>query len=82
MLLAFLLESYPHGCPSGSPPFYDCVVRQDHQSDCLSVFFKFTKDQFVLGVPLCSLKTSFVLGVPLGSQKTKDVPTGSQIARV
>ncbi|KAA0066997.1 hypothetical protein E5676_scaffold233G00250 [Cucumis melo var. makuwa] len=32
--------------------------------------------------PRDSLKTSFVLGVPLGSPKTRDVPTGSQIARV
>ncbi|KAA0040849.1 hypothetical protein E5676_scaffold306G00770 [Cucumis melo var. makuwa] len=39
------------------------------QPDCLSVFFGYTKDQFVLGVPL-------------GSSKTIYVPTGSQIARV
>ncbi|KAA0035820.1 hypothetical protein E6C27_scaffold403G001150 [Cucumis melo var. makuwa] len=37
--------------------------------DCLSVFFEYTKDQIVLGVPL-------------GSPKTRYVPTGSQIARV
>ena len=24
-----LLESYLHGCPSGSPPIEDCVVRRD-----------------------------------------------------
>ncbi|TYK28602.1 gag-protease polyprotein [Cucumis melo var. makuwa] len=28
----YLFESYPHGCPSRSPPFYDRVVRRDHQS--------------------------------------------------
>ncbi|TYK19417.1 hypothetical protein E5676_scaffold443G00570 [Cucumis melo var. makuwa] len=37
--------------------------------DCLGVSFGYTKDQFVLGVPL-------------GSPKTRYVPTGSQIARV
>ncbi|KAA0051509.1 hypothetical protein E5676_scaffold610G00630 [Cucumis melo var. makuwa] len=36
---------------------------------CLSGSFGYTKDQFVLGVPL-------------GSPKTRYVPTGSQIARV
>ncbi|KAA0032017.1 hypothetical protein E5676_scaffold96G001140 [Cucumis melo var. makuwa] len=39
------------------------------QPDCLSVFFGYTKDQIVLGVPL-------------GSPKTRFVPTGVQIARV
>ncbi|KAA0032687.1 hypothetical protein E5676_scaffold156G00150 [Cucumis melo var. makuwa] len=44
------------------------VIRRDHsQLDCLSVFFGYTKDQIVLGVPL-------------GSPKTKYVSTGSQIA--
>lgn len=37
--------------------------------DCLSIFSGYTKEQFILGVPL-------------GSSKTRDIPTGSQIARV
>ncbi|KAA0042079.1 hypothetical protein E5676_scaffold306G003400 [Cucumis melo var. makuwa] len=46
------------------------VIRRDRsQPDCLSVSFGYTKDQFVLGVPL-------------GSPKTRYVPSGSQIARV
>ncbi|KAA0060650.1 hypothetical protein E5676_scaffold18G00130 [Cucumis melo var. makuwa] len=46
------------------------VIRRDRsQPDCLSVSSGYTKDQFVLGVPL-------------GSPKTRFVPTGSQIARV
>ncbi|TYK26045.1 hypothetical protein E5676_scaffold1567G00660 [Cucumis melo var. makuwa] len=46
------------------------VIRRDHsQPDCLSVSFGYTKDQFVLGVPL-------------DSPKTRYVPTGSQITRV
>ncbi|KAA0055427.1 uncharacterized protein E5676_scaffold1428G00070 [Cucumis melo var. makuwa] len=46
------------------------VIRRDHsQSDCLSVFFGYTKDQIVLGVPL-------------GSPKIRYVPTGSQIVCV
>ncbi|KAA0032716.1 hypothetical protein E5676_scaffold156G00530 [Cucumis melo var. makuwa] len=47
-----------------------CVIRRDRsQPDCLSVSFGYTRDHFVL----C---------VPLGSQKTRYVPTGSQIERV
>ena len=46
------------------------VIRRGHlQPDCLSVSFRYTKDQIVLGIPL-------------GSPKTRYVPTGSQIARV
>ncbi|TYK19784.1 hypothetical protein E5676_scaffold307G00080 [Cucumis melo var. makuwa] len=46
------------------------VIQRDHsQPDCLSVSFRYTKDQIVLGVPL-------------GSPNTRYVPTGSQIARV
>ena len=46
------------------------MIRRGHsQLDCLSVSFGYTKDQFVLGVPL-------------GSPKTRYVPTGSQITRV
>ncbi|KAA0035643.1 hypothetical protein E5676_scaffold455G001090 [Cucumis melo var. makuwa] len=46
------------------------VIRRDHsQLDCLSVSFGYTKDQIILGVPLCSPKTRYI-------------PTGSQIARV
>ncbi|KAA0050006.1 hypothetical protein E6C27_scaffold13G001880 [Cucumis melo var. makuwa] len=41
------------------------VIRRDRsQPDCLSVSSGYTTDQFVLGVPLGSLKTSYV---PLGS---------------
>ena len=53
------------------------VRRGQLQSDCLKCSFEFTKDQFVLGVPLSSLKTSFVLGVPLSSLTTRCVPMGS-----
>ncbi|KAA0063415.1 hypothetical protein E5676_scaffold828G00530 [Cucumis melo var. makuwa] len=46
------------------------MIRRDRsQPDCLSVSFRYTKDHFVLGVPL-------------GSPKTKYVPTRSQIAHV
>ncbi|TYK11889.1 putative nuclease HARBI1 [Cucumis melo var. makuwa] len=46
------------------------VIRRDRsQLDCLSVSSGYTTDQFVLGVPLGSLKTRFV-------------SMGSQIARV
>ncbi|KAA0053317.1 uncharacterized protein E6C27_scaffold102G001370 [Cucumis melo var. makuwa] len=44
------------------------VIRRDRsQPDCLSVSSGYTTDQFVLGVPLGSLKTRFV---PTGSQIT------------
>ncbi|KAA0033143.1 hypothetical protein E5676_scaffold1032G00230 [Cucumis melo var. makuwa] len=46
------------------------VIRRDRsQPDCLSISFEYTTDQFVLGVPLGSLKTSYV-------------PPGSHVARV
>ncbi|TYK28675.1 hypothetical protein E5676_scaffold165G00460 [Cucumis melo var. makuwa] len=46
------------------------MIRRDHsQPDCLSVFFGYTKDQIVLGIPL-------------DSPKTRYVPTGSHVARV
>ncbi|TYK00242.1 hypothetical protein E5676_scaffold2199G00020 [Cucumis melo var. makuwa] len=46
------------------------VIRRDRsQPDCLSVSSGYTTDQFVLGVPLGSLKTSYV-------------PLGSHVARV
>ncbi|TYK09416.1 hypothetical protein E5676_scaffold504G00510 [Cucumis melo var. makuwa] len=46
------------------------VIRRDHsQPECLSVSFRYTKDQFVLGAPL-------------DSPKTRYVPMRSQIARV
>ncbi|KAA0047187.1 hypothetical protein E5676_scaffold1280G00130 [Cucumis melo var. makuwa] len=46
------------------------VIRRDRsQPDCLSVFSRYTTDQFVLGVPL-------------GSPKTSYVPPGSHVARV
>ncbi|KAA0064226.1 kinesin-4-like isoform X1 [Cucumis melo var. makuwa] len=49
---------------------YDMLHAMDGRSpDCLSVSFRYTKDQIVLGIPL-------------GSPKTRYVPTGSQIARV
>ncbi|TYK15296.1 hypothetical protein E5676_scaffold1706G00020 [Cucumis melo var. makuwa] len=45
------------------------IPRDRSQPDCLSVSFKYTTDQFVLGVPL-------------GSPKTSYVPSGSHVARV
>ncbi|TYK11093.1 hypothetical protein E5676_scaffold73G00850 [Cucumis melo var. makuwa] len=37
------------------------VIRRDRsQPDCLSVSSRYTTDQFILGVPLGSLKTSYV----------------------
>ena len=41
------------------------MIRRGHsQLDCLSVSFGYAKDQFVLGVPLGSLKTRYVSTEP------------------
>ncbi|KAA0040449.1 uncharacterized protein E5676_scaffold2406G00190 [Cucumis melo var. makuwa] len=51
------------------PTWVSLEITTFSMPDCLSVSFGYTKDQFVLGVPL-------------GSPKTRYVPAGSQIARV
>ena len=88
-----LLRSYPYGCLLGSPPFYDFVVRWDHQSVMICYVHEWsngvTYSPIVLSVPSCllktslsrcsfgSLNTSFILGVPLDSPKTRCVPMWS-----
>ncbi|KAA0033495.1 hypothetical protein E5676_scaffold260G00260 [Cucumis melo var. makuwa] len=56
------------------------VIRRDRsQPDCLSVFFEYTTDQFVLGVPLGSPKTSYV---SLGSHIVRVRERASSWAKV
>ncbi|TYK27687.1 hypothetical protein E5676_scaffold225G00160 [Cucumis melo var. makuwa] len=79
-------ESYLHGCPSGSPHFYDCVVRRDRQSgidiDIIRVIRRDRSQPDCLSVSSGYTTDQFVLGVPLGSPKTSYVPPGSHVARV
>uniref|UniRef100_A0A9I9EIL6 Uncharacterized protein n=1 Tax=Cucumis melo TaxID=3656 RepID=A0A9I9EIL6_CUCME len=60
--ISSLLESYLHGCPLGSPPIQNCVVRRDRQfgmdKDMIRVIRRDPRNPIVLMFPLGTLQTS------------------------